>query len=119
MLRPFVSLTSCALYSEALYQEQVEHFGTGEEGKFQPLTYESLKTLPILDAVIRETLRIHPPIHSIIRKVVSDLPVPPTLSAPSKDGTYVVPKGHFVLSSPAVSHVDPRTWKGPARLGSQ
>jgi len=99
--------------TEALYQEQVEHFGTGEEGKFQPLTYESLKTLPILDAVIRETLRIHPPIHSIIRKVVSDLPVPPTLSAPSKDGTYVVPKGHFVLSSPAVSHVDPRTWKDP------
>ena len=46
-----------------------------------------------------------------MRKVVSDMPVPPTLSAPSKDGTYVVPKGHFVMSSPAVSQVDPRIWK--------
>lgn len=96
-----------------MYQEQVEHFGTGEEGKFRPLTYESLKDLPILDAVIRETLRMHPPIHSILRKVVADIPVPPSLSAPSKEGRagYVVPKGHFMLSSPAVSQVDPRTWK--------
>ena len=43
----------------------VEHFGV-EEGKFRPLTYEELKNLPMLDAVIRETLRVHPPIHSII-----------------------------------------------------
>jgi sterol 14-demethylase len=48
-----------------------------------------------------------------MRKVVSDIPVPPTLSAPSKDGAYVVPKGHFVMSSPAVSQVDPRIWKNP------
>ncbi|KAI5114842.1 hypothetical protein M0805_000193, partial [Coniferiporia weirii] len=41
---------------------------------------------------------------------ISDIPVPPTLSAPSKDSAYVVPKGHFVLSSPAVSQVDPRVW---------
>ncbi|KAI5116400.1 hypothetical protein M0805_005868 [Coniferiporia weirii] len=95
---------------EALYKEQVENFGTGEEGKFRSMTYEELKALPMLDAVIRETLRLHPPIHSIMRKVISDIPVPPTLSAPSKDSAYVVPKGHFVLSSPAVSQVDPRVW---------
>ncbi|EJD06923.1 lanosterol 14-alpha-demethylase [Fomitiporia mediterranea MF3/22] len=95
--------------AEALYQEQVEHFGI-EEGKFRQMTYEELKDLPILDSVIRETLRLHPPIHSIIRKVVSDAPVPPSLAAPSKDGSYVVPKGYFVLSSPAVSQVDPKVW---------
>lgn len=65
----------------------------------------------MLDAVIRETLRLHPPIHSIIRKVINDTTVPPTLAAPSKESTYVVPKGYFVLSSPAVSQVDPRVWK--------
>lgn len=97
--------------SEALYQEQVAHFGTGEEGKFRPLTYEELKKLPLLDAVIRETLRMHTPIHSIFRKVVSDLPVPPTLSAPSKDGTYVIPQGYFLMSSPAVSQMDPKVWR--------
>lgn len=67
----------------------------------------------MLDAVIRETLRLHPPIHSIIRKVISDLPVPPTLAAPAGEGgpAYVVPKGHFVMSSPAATQVDPRAWK--------
>lgn len=37
--------------------------------------------------------------------------VPATLAAPSKDSIYVVPKGHYVLSCPAVSQVDPRVWK--------
>ncbi|KAH8117864.1 lanosterol 14-alpha-demethylase [Phellopilus nigrolimitatus] len=97
--------------ADKLYEEQVEHFGTGEEGKFRSMTYEEMKSLPWLDAVIRETLRVHPPIHSIMRKVISDTPVPQSLSAPSKDGAYVVPKGHFVLSSPAVSQVDPQVWR--------
>lgn len=93
----------------------MKHFGTGEEGKFRPVTYEELRTLPWLDAVIRETLRIHPPIHSIMRKVVQDIPVPPSLSAPpssskKSDACYVVPRGHFVMSSPAFSQVDPRIW---------
>lgn len=81
------------------------------------MTYEELKALPILDSVIRETLRMHPPIHSIMRKVINDLPVPPSLSAPSKDSTetYVVPKGYFVLSSPAVSQVDPKCWADPLK----
>jgi sterol 14-demethylase len=79
------------------------------------MTYEELRQLPVLDSVIRETLRVHPPIHSIMRKVRADIAVPATLSAPSKDGTYVVPAGHFVLACPAVSQVDPRIWKQPTK----
>ncbi|KAH7911689.1 cytochrome P450 [Hygrophoropsis aurantiaca] len=97
---------------EALYREQVENFGT-PDGKLRSMTYEEFRKLPILDSVIRETLRIHPPIHSIMRKVRSDVPVPPTLAAPSENGTYVVPKGHFVLASAAVSQVDPIIWSNP------
>ncbi|KAF8896469.1 cytochrome P450 [Infundibulicybe gibba] len=91
--------------------EQVKHFST-PDGKLRSMTYEELRALPLLDAVIRETLRVHPPIHSIMRKVREDVVIPPTLSAPSKDTTYVVPKGHFVLACPAVSQADPRVWKG-------
>ncbi|KIK99583.1 hypothetical protein PAXRUDRAFT_131726 [Paxillus rubicundulus Ve08.2h10] len=97
---------------EALYQEQVRYFGN-PDGSFRSMTYEELRRLPVLDSVIRETLRIHPPIHSIMRYVRSDVPVPPTLAAPSKDGTYVVPKGHYVLACAAVSQVDPHVWSKP------
>lgn len=95
---------------EALYQEQVKHFGIGH-GDFSPVSYEELRSLPVLDAVIRETLRVHPPIHSIMRKVRDDFPVPATLAAPSEDTTFVIPKGHYVLASPLASQTDPTIWK--------
>lgn len=99
------------------------------------MTYEELKRLPLLDAVIRETLRRHPPIHSIMvrsysllriprltprvppqRKVISDMVVPPSLAAPADEAnTYVVPRGHFLLACPAVSHMDAQVWTNPDR----
>ncbi|KAH8118833.1 lanosterol 14-alpha-demethylase [Phellopilus nigrolimitatus] len=110
------ALLSLAQYPKvagALYKEQVERFGTGKKGQFRTPSYEELRALPWLDSVIRETLRIHAPIHSIIRKVTADTPVPPALAAPAGygGGAYVVPRGHYVLSSPAVSQVDPRVWR--------
>ena len=74
------------------------------------MTYEELRQLPVLDSIIRETLRVHPPIHSIIRHVRDDIPIPSTLVS-GKDNTYVVPKGHYVLASPLVSQLDPKIWK--------
>ncbi|KAF5327652.1 hypothetical protein D9619_004793 [Psilocybe cf. subviscida] len=97
--------------AEALYKEQTANF-MGPDGKLRALTYEELRELPLLDSVIRETLRMHPPIHSIMRYVRDDVPVPATLAAPSKDSIYIVPKGNYVLASPAVSQVDPSVWKG-------
>lgn len=75
------------------------------------MQYEEIRSLPVLDRVIRETLRVHPPIHSIMRKARADLPVPPSLAAPSENGTYIVPKGDIVFSSAAVSQVDPLLWR--------
>jgi len=98
------------MISDALYKEQVQHF-TSPDGSMRPLTYEELRALPLMDSVIRETLRMHPPIHSIMRYVRDDVPVPATIAAPSKDGIYVVPKGNFVLASPAISQADPTVWK--------
>ena len=107
---PFTTFELTSHTSEALYEEQVKFFST-PDGKLRSPTYEELKALPLLDGVIRETLRLHPPIHSIMRKVRDDVTVPASLSAPTKDGVYVVPKGHFVLACPAVSQVDPNVWK--------
>ena len=79
------------------------------------MTWEELRELPLMDAVIRETLRVHPPIHSIMRYVRDDVPVPATLSSPSENTTYVVPKGHYVLASPLVSQMDPLVWREPGK----
>ncbi|EIM91312.1 cytochrome P450 [Stereum hirsutum FP-91666 SS1] len=95
--------------ADAILEEQTKQFGN-PDGTLRPPTYEELKGLPVLDSVIRETLRMHPPIHSIMRVIRADVPVPPTLAAPSKDSAYVVPKGHYVLASPIVSQMDPRLW---------
>ncbi|KAG8922031.1 Lanosterol 14-alpha-demethylase [Tulasnella sp. 418] len=94
---------------QALYDEQVKHFGQ-PDGSLRKMNYDEIKNLPVLDSVIRETLRMHPPIHSIIRKVIAPIDVPPSLASPSKDGAYQIPKGYYVLSSPAISQVDPRIW---------
>ncbi|KAJ7126748.1 lanosterol 14-alpha-demethylase [Mycena epipterygia] len=96
--------------ADALYNEQVKRFGN-PDGSLRPMSYEDLRHLPILDSCVRETLRVHPPIHSIMRQVAEDVVVPASLAAPSKDGVYVVPKDTYVLASPLISQLDPRIWK--------
>lgn len=106
---------------QQLYDEQVKVFGDGNGG-FAPLDYETQKaSLPLLDAVIRETLRMHPPLHSLMRRVLNDITVPPTLSnnnfsaggKRNDDTTLVIPKGHNVLAAPGVSAMDPQLWDSP------
>ncbi|KAJ7928760.1 lanosterol 14-alpha-demethylase [Mycena leptocephala] len=99
--------------ADAVYDEQVKHFGN-PDGSMRPMSYEDLRHLPILDSCVRETLRMHPPIHSIMRQVREDVVVPATLAAPSKDGVYVVPKDTYVLASPLISQLDPQIWKDGA-----
>lgn len=49
------------------------------------------------------------------RAVKADIIVPPSIASPSSrksdNRSYIVPKGHFLLASPAVSQVDPKIWK--------
>lgn len=83
-------LATCPELMEELYQEQRRVLDDD-----QPLTFESLQKLDLHSKVIKETLRIHAPIHSIIRAVKNPMPV---------DGTpYVIPTTHNVLSSPGVT----------------
>ena len=76
--------------TEELYQEQLRVFGKDFS---RPLTYEDLQRLPLLMHVIQETLRLHPPIHSIMRKVKNPLPVANT--------SWVIPPSHVLLAAPA------------------
>ncbi|ORY32583.1 cytochrome P450 [Naematelia encephala] len=94
---------------EALYEEQKKLFGN-QDGTFREVTYESTKQMTLMEAIIRETLRLHAPIHSIYRKVLSDIPVPASLSSPSESSAYVIPEGHFIVAAPGVSQMDPLIW---------
>lgn len=62
------------------------------KGDIFDLTYEDLSKLTLHNNVIKETLRLHMPLHSIMRKVINPLKVP--------DTNFVIPRGHYVLVSP-------------------
>lgn len=81
------------------------------------MTLEELRALPVLDSVIRETLRMHPPIHCIMRYVREDVLVQPNFNNTNSDGShdYVIPKGHYVMASPVISQMDPAIWKSPQK----
>lgn len=84
-------LATCPEIIEELYQEQLRILGKD----LPDLTFETLQKLDLHSKVIKETLRIHAPIHSIIRAVKNPMPV---------EGTpYVIPTTHNVLSSPGVT----------------
>ncbi|KAI9781430.1 MAG: Sterol 14-alpha demethylase [Geoglossum umbratile] len=106
-------LASRPYIMDELYEEQVRVLGAD----LPPLTFEDLQRLPLNNQVVRETLRIHAPIHSIMRKVKSPMPVAGT--------PYVIPTSHVLLAAPGVAsripehfpkpaHWDPHRWDGTA-----
>lgn len=102
---------------EELYQEQVRVCGIDPITKeVNPLTYDALQDMPLLNNTIKETLRLHSPLHSIFRKVMNPIPIPNT--------RYVVPKGHYVLVAPGYTMTsedyfknapafEPKRWEDP------
>uniref|UniRef100_A0A8C4V6B5 Lanosterol 14-alpha demethylase n=1 Tax=Falco tinnunculus TaxID=100819 RepID=A0A8C4V6B5_FALTI len=66
-----------------------------------PLTYEQLKDLSLLDCCLKETLRLRPPIMTIMRMA----------RAPQTVAGYNIPPGHQVCVSPTVNHRLRDSWK--------
>lgn len=110
-----------------LYEEQVEYYLDKETGQLRDLEYETLQT-PLLNAFVKELLRVHPPLHSLMRKIISDCPVPATVGAPAAEPhadasfkkrnegvEYVVPKGEYVLAAPGYSQIDEKIWGADAK----
>ncbi|MBW2291348.1 MAG: cytochrome P450 [Deltaproteobacteria bacterium] len=58
------------------------------------VSFQSLREIPILEGVIKETLRMHPPLIILMRKVMRDL----------RYGSFNVSAGDLVAVSPAVSN---------------
>ncbi|KAL8676656.1 MAG: hypothetical protein Q9186_006840 [Xanthomendoza sp. 1 TL-2023] len=75
---------------DELYNEQINISGADLT---KPLEYEDLDKMPLLTYTIRETLRLHTPIHSIMRKVKNPMPIEGT--------SMVVPRNNILLATPA------------------
>jgi sterol 14-demethylase len=124
---PYFPSDSPVSRRQRLYDEQLAYHLDKETNTLLPLTYENMQT-PLLMAFIKELLRVHPPLHSLMRKIILDCPVPATVGSPSAEPhasasfkkrnegvEYVVPKGEFVLAAPGFSQLDEAIWGDDAK----
>ncbi|KAK5681458.1 Lanosterol 14-alpha-demethylase [Elasticomyces elasticus] len=90
---------------EELLEEQREVIGTNEDGSLKELTYDDLNRLPLHNQVVKETLRLHTPIHSILRAVKSPMTisVPSTNPGEGEEKIYTIPTTHILLATPGVT----------------
>jgi sterol 14-demethylase len=88
-------------WAAELRAEQAELLGNRDE-----LTLDELRSMPKLEATIKEVLRMYPPIIIMMRKVMNDF---------EYDG-YDIPHGTMIFSSPAVSHYIPEVFADPHRF---
>ncbi|HYE34104.1 cytochrome P450 [Methylocaldum sp.] len=70
------------------------------------VTFESLRRMPKLENVIKEVLRLHPPLIILMRKVMQDFHV--------KD--YLIEAGKFVCAAPSVTHRIAELFPEPERF---
>jgi cytochrome P450 len=65
-----------------------------------------VNVLPYTRRVLKEALRLYPPIWGFFRELTAELRV----------GEQIVPAGHVLALSPWATHRDPRIWPDPQRF---
>jgi cytochrome P450 len=72
----------------------------------RPISFADLPNLPYVDAFIRETLRLYPPVYAFGREV----------TAPFVVGGYTLTKGSMILFSPFARQRNPAVFAEPGRF---
>ena len=85
---------------EAMYEEQKQALGSDLN---DPSTRGAMSKLPLHKMVVRETLRLHSPIHTIMRAVKVPLTITALSPATQKQHTYKIPTSHVLISAPGVT----------------
>jgi sterol 14-demethylase len=87
-------------WMQKIVAELDEIYADGRE-----VSYQSLREIPLLECALKETLRLHPPLVILMRKVVHDFHYK----------GWTVPAGRLVAASPAVSNRMPEHFPDPER----
>jgi cytochrome P450 len=72
----------------------------------RPVTLGDLPKLGLLERVLLESMRIHPPVWSLARSALEDDVI----------GGYRIPAKTWIFISPFLTHRDPRFWPEPERF---
>ncbi len=67
------------------------------------ISFHALRQIPVLEAVIKETLRLHPPLILLLRVARGDFEV----------GGYAIAEGDLVAATPAISNRIPEDFPNP------
>jgi sterol 14-demethylase len=67
------------------------------------LDFDAVKEFKTLEHCVEETLRLHPPLFTIMRKVLKD----------QSFKNYTIPAGHYICVSPAIAHRLPEVFDQP------
>ncbi len=88
------------------WQAKVREEGSLIELSSEELTVKDLRQLEHTGRAMKETLRIHPPLIMVTRKLEKELEV----------SGYKIPKNTFVNTMFQVTHHDERTWTNPEKF---
>ncbi|XP_046828153.1 cytochrome P450 4C1-like [Vespa crabro] len=84
--------------------EEVNRIYCSDDSKYVPMTYNDIKSMKLLERVIKETLRLFPAVPVIARKVMQDIKV---------TKNWTIPKGCSVLFSIYKLHRNAKYWSRP------
>ena len=102
------ALLAWTLFLLGSHPEAMERACTEANSAVQgfPPTQQSLSQLPYLEMVIKESLRLYPPIHVGNRQAADDIPI----------GNFTIPAGTRTMYSIYLTHRDPKHWSEPDRF---
>jgi sterol 14-demethylase len=67
------------------------------------VSFQALRSIPVLESTLKETLRMHPPLVLLLRVAKEDIEI----------GGYIIPAGSMVGATPAVSNRIPEDFPNP------